>query len=126
MTAAALLPRADEVDEVDEPAAPQAMPEPAPSESAPPLSAVPHPPASDLSDEGVFRAIVLGIAVGVPVFALVSFVAFALASPATSAGSLAWLAVWTGLWAGVFLGGTIGVGLHLFHQEHGKTPDPER
>jgi hypothetical protein len=119
MTAAAVLPRADEA---REPAPPQARPEPAASEPAPRPAAVPHP-SSDLSDEGVFRAIVLGIAVGVPALALVSFVAFALASPAASASSLAWLAAWTGLWAGVFLGGTIGVGLHLFHAEHRKAPD---
>lgn len=73
---------------------------------------------AELTDHGFTRAVIIGILVGIPALAAVSFLAFEAASPETSTAALAWLAVWTGLWAGVFVGGTLAVWLHMRKLEH--------
>lgn len=72
----------------------------------------------DFTDKDDTRAILLGIVVGVPLLAVVAFVAFRIAVPDTSTGDLASLAIWTGLWAGVFVGGTIAVWNYVRRLEH--------
>lgn len=72
----------------------------------------------DFTDKDYTRAILLGIVVGVPLLAVVAFVAFRIAVPDTSTGDLASLAIWTGLWAGVFVGGTIAVWNYVRRLEH--------
>ena len=72
----------------------------------------------DFTDKDYTKAIAIGIVVGVPLLAVIAFVAFRIAQPDTSTGALAWLAVWTGLWAGVFVGGTIAVWNYVRRLEH--------
>jgi len=72
----------------------------------------------DFSDRDYTKAIMIGIAVGVPLIAVLAFVAFEAVQPETSTGALASLAVWTGLWAGVFVGGTIAVWNYVRRLEH--------
>lgn len=72
----------------------------------------------DFTDKDYSKAILLGIVVGVPLLAVVSFGAFRIALPDMSFGGLASLAVWTGLWLGVFVGGTIAVWNYVRRLEH--------
>lgn len=72
----------------------------------------------DFTDKDYTKAIVTGIVVGVPLLAVIAFVAFEAVQPDASTGALAWLAVWTGLWAGVFVGGTIAVWNYVRRLEH--------
>lgn len=72
----------------------------------------------DFTDKDYTKAILLGIVVGVPLLAVLAFVAFSAVQPDTSTSALAWLAVWTGLWAGVFVGGTIAVWNYVRRLEH--------
>ncbi len=73
---------------------------------------------AELNDRNFTKAILIGVVVGVPLLAALSFAAFEAVQPDASDGALAWLAVWTGLWAGVFVGGTIAVWNLMRHLEH--------
>lgn len=72
----------------------------------------------ELNDRNFTKAIAVGVAVGIPLLAVVAFLGFEAAQPEASDAALAWLAVWTGLWAGVFVGGTIAVWNLMRHLEH--------
>ena len=72
----------------------------------------------ELNDRNFTKAIAVGVAVGIPLLAVIAFAAFRAAQPEASDGALAWLAVWPGLWAGVFVGGTIAVWNLMRHLEH--------